>query len=592
LLQLEAELGEQRYRERAAQCIEFLRRIQLPDGGFPGLEIAMNTTDPSPFNTAQIVNGLTAWYRETGDEEVLDSARRATDWLLSIQGNNGVFAKNFYSSTVATYSAHLSCWIAELGQEIQEQQYLDSAERHLDWVLSHHDEATGWFDLCGFGDEEHESRIAVTHTIAYTIWGVLLTSEILGRDDGIAAARQAADGVLRRLELSRWIPGVLNSDWQGRASFACLTGNAQMALIWFRLYRRFKDPRYVSAAFKALDLVKAAQPMTNSDPGILGGIPGSDPVWGAYISNRIPNWAAKFFIDALIEKRRTLREIASRPTGRWRIPDDVPKALPTPSGEAANASEQFRTVMYTNPRSHKIDQMISKWSSWNFKPGLIVVECEPDPSFWSKLRIKLRHDGFVETFKSKLRSRQLADTGTTGNSAEIRQFLKPAEYASRHDIRLIFCSEVHSPEVIDAVRDYSPSVAIHAGAGILRKSILEIPKLGTLNAHMGIQPEYRGMNVAEWAAFNGDPVGCTVHLIDEGIDTGDILCIREIDVESVRDISTLRQQVDDAQVELLGEVLRYVASTGQLPPRREQKSEEGRQYFVIHAELAAKIWRE
>ena len=85
-----------------------------------------------------------------------------------------------------------------------------------------------------------------------------------------------------------------------------------MALIWFRLYARDGDPRLLNAALKALEQVKRAQSIHNPDPGIRGGIPGSDPIWGDYIPNRIPNWAAKFFIDALLEKERILREIAGK----------------------------------------------------------------------------------------------------------------------------------------------------------------------------------------------------------------------------------------------------------------------------------------
>ncbi len=106
---------------------------------------------------------------------------------------------------------------------------------------------------------------------------------------------------------------------------------------------------------------------------------------------------------------------------------------------------------------------------------------------------------------------------------------------------------------------------------------------------MGILPFYRGMNVTEWAAFNGDPIGCTVHLIDKGIDTGDIILVRPVAPEGADDIAALRATVDAAQIELLGEVVRYVAMTGELPPRHAQHAGDGRQFFVMHPELANKL---
>jgi len=128
------------------------------------------------------------------------------------------------------------------------------------------------------------------------------------------AARTAAMGVARRLELSGWLPGILDHAWRGRAAYACLTGNAQMALVWLELHRLRGEPILLNAACKAIDLVKRAQPMSSSDAGIRGGIPGSDPVWGDYMYVRIPNWAAKFFIDALIEKQGALeRQVVPSP---------------------------------------------------------------------------------------------------------------------------------------------------------------------------------------------------------------------------------------------------------------------------------------
>src|SRR5262245_26076600 len=47
---------------RARRAVEFLLSVQLESGAFPGLEIAENRTEPSPFNTAQIIHGLVAWH--------------------------------------------------------------------------------------------------------------------------------------------------------------------------------------------------------------------------------------------------------------------------------------------------------------------------------------------------------------------------------------------------------------------------------------------------------------------------------------------------------------------------------------------------
>jgi len=117
--------------------------------------------------------------------------------------------------------------------------------------------------------------------------------------------------------------------------------------------------------------------------------------------------------------------------------------------------------------------------------------------------------------------------------------------------------------------------------------MLALPRLGTLNVHMGLLPPMRGMNVAEWSAFMGVPLGCTVHVVDPGVDTGDIIMFREVDAAGATDIQALRDRVDDAQVIALGEVVRWVLEHGALPPACPQGRESGRQYFAMHDELRA-----
>ncbi len=347
-LALARELGDDRFTHRAARCLEFLLAVQLPNGAFPAGEVHENTIHPSVFNTAQVLCGLAAWHAATGEPRALQAAHRAAEWLVSMQDPDGAWRKHVYMGVAATYSAHASCWVAELGDHSGVPGYLEAAARHLDWVLQHHDAETGWFDLAGFSAQDHEARRALTHTIAYTLWGVLRASEVLGRPEGMAAVNRAALGLASRLEYSGWLPGVLDHRWRGRAHYACLSGNAQMALVWFRLYRHNGSVVMLNAALKALDLIKRAQPLSSRDPNIWGGIPGSDPVWGEYLYNAFPNWAAKFFVDALLEKRRTLGQLAKREQAAspqtWpaRSPTCRPNEANSGSGEGDTIRRQSR----------------------------------------------------------------------------------------------------------------------------------------------------------------------------------------------------------------------------------------------------------
>jgi folate-dependent phosphoribosylglycinamide formyltransferase PurN len=578
-LSLADELGEERFRDRARRCLEFLLPLQLASGAFPGMEVAKNRTVPSPFNTAQILHGLVAWHRATGEERALGAARRAGDWLLELQDLDGAFRRHCYFDVATTYFAHASCWLAELGRHCGDESYLQAAGRHLDWVLGHQDAKTGWFDRCGFTEEDHRERRSVTHTIAYTVWGVLFASIALERPDGVAAARRASEGIARRLELSGRLPGVLDHRWRARADYVCLTGNAQMALIWMKLHELGSSLRLLNAALKAIDQVKAAQAMRNPSPAIRGGIAGSDPAWGGYLYMAIPNWAAKFFVDALLAKQAALAALEHRPRGQWQLPADVPTAIP---GEPAPVDRpKLKVVMLTVRDSRRPAQMLDAWSDWGFRPDALVVEQRPQLSRVVRL---LRHvrDAGMALLLARLRPGQRAGSSNGAASAPLPDPLTTAE---RFGIPTVVVPSLASPQGVEAVAAMKPDLAIFAGGGILRKPLLQVPHLGTLNAHMGLLPYYRGMNVVEWAALSGDPVGCTVHLIDSGIDTGDILCVRPVGTDGVRSVAELRQCVNRAQLALLGEALRWIVEHGTLPPRRPHVKDEGVQFFRMHVAL-------
>jgi methionyl-tRNA formyltransferase len=79
-----------------------------------------------------------------------------------------------------------------------------------------------------------------------------------------------------------------------------------------------------------------------------------------------------------------------------------------------------------------------------------------------------------------------------------------------------------------ALRAGRPDLLLLAHTGLVPRTILEIPTIATLNAHPGILPDYRGMDSDLWAIYEGrfDRVGCSLHLVDPGIDTGSLLEVR------------------------------------------------------------------
>jgi folate-dependent phosphoribosylglycinamide formyltransferase PurN len=591
MLVLEAEAGIPGFRDRARRCVEFLLDVQLPSGAFPGMEIAHNRERPSIFNSAQILNGLSAWHAATGDETTLAAARRVADWLIDEQDPDGAWRRHLYGHKTYTYMAHAACWLAEFGERVGDARYLDAARRHLEWVLTHVDDSTGWIRDCGFDDGFAETS-AVTHTIAYTLWGVLMMSRILGHEHGFAVASRAAYAVARRLELSKRLPARLNDRWKGTTSYSCLTGNAQMALVWLELHRLESDPTLVSVACKAIDLVKRAQRMHATDDGVRGGIPGSDPIWGDYIKLALPNWAAKFFIDALLAKRRALQDLAPLPRESTRAParivKGVPRALPRARVHVATTAPAARpqVVLLADEHSQKVEQFLTAWSAWGFQPDAVVIRHVPEPSRRTRLWV------FVKEFGVRNLGRRIRGAAPRGQSAHEGSTTPTsgapvAAVCARRGIPTVAVTSIDDPTDRERVRALNADLFVLAGYGILRQNLLELARLGTVNAHMGLLPQMRGVKVTEWSRFLGVPIGCTIHLIDAGIDTGDILLFENVDASGADTIAELRRRVDVAQVKALGQVVRWIAEHGTLPPRYSQRDDEGRQYFEMHADLSA-----
>jgi methionyl-tRNA formyltransferase len=119
----------------------------------------------------------------------------------------------------------------------------------------------------------------------------------------------------------------------------------------------------------------------------------------------------------------------------------------------------------------------------------------------------------VGRMKPESIAREIERTGGLWDPAAI-----PAGIARRH------FETTADPSLATLLREAAIDVAIQGGIGILRGALLTAPRLGWLNVHPGALPAYRGNACPEWAVLNGDDVVATAHLIDEGLDTGPVVC--------------------------------------------------------------------
>ncbi|MHC1704339.1 MAG: methionyl-tRNA formyltransferase [Tenuifilaceae bacterium] len=103
-------------------------------------------------------------------------------------------------------------------------------------------------------------------------------------------------------------------------------------------------------------------------------------------------------------------------------------------------------------------------------------------------------------------------------------------------------SNVNAPSIIKLLKDSAPDFIIIAHfEKLISKEIIDIPKFGCLNLHPSLLPYYRGMSPQHWPIINGDKkTGITVHFIDEGVDTGNIIIQEEIPLNNRMYVSDLQ----------------------------------------------------
>jgi hypothetical protein len=140
----------------------------------------------------------------------------------------------------------------------------------------------------------------LTHTIGYTIDGLLETGEALGDQRFVAAAKLAADAMLDLVAESPWLPARLDEEWRPRARYVCVTGAAQLGGILMKLHGRTGEPRYRDGALALVEVLSEVQRMAGPGRARRGGLPGSFPIWGAYAPLKLPSWGVKYHLDLLL----------------------------------------------------------------------------------------------------------------------------------------------------------------------------------------------------------------------------------------------------------------------------------------------------
>jgi uncharacterized protein YyaL (SSP411 family) len=284
-------------RKRAIEMSNFLMNTQSGDGAFRWGFIS-RPHEPEVFDTGQCLQGLTRCYKETNKAQYLTCAIRAADWIISSQDPDGSWRKNSFHGIPHTYYTRVALALLELQEITKNLKYREAARKNAEWAAANSN-SQGWYKNCAF--DTASMAYPTTHVIGYTAEGILECGIMLEDSSLIQIATKTMNSLLRKLSTDGWIRGTYDENWETNDNYSCLTGDAQIALIWLRLSELTKDRRYFESALQLIDYVKATQFLHHANKGVEGGVKGSQPIYGEYNPNRFLNWAAKFFADSLLK---------------------------------------------------------------------------------------------------------------------------------------------------------------------------------------------------------------------------------------------------------------------------------------------------
>ncbi len=280
------------YRGRALRICSWLLSVQNQDGSFSNPRYG---DAGIVFDTGQDLLGLIRAYEESGQAAFKEGALRAADWLVNIADGQRRWTRREHLSTPHVYNTRTAWAVLRMNQVEYSAERELVARVNLDWAVSEQ-QHSGFFDECAF-----ERGVApFTHTIAYATRGLLESGELLKDNRFIHAAQRCADAALKHVGEDGLLPGQITIDGKAAASYCCMTGNCQFSTVWAKLFDRTGNEEYRRTVIRALNYVMCCQDVHATNRNIRGAIKGSQPIWGKYAPLTFPNWAAKFFVDAML----------------------------------------------------------------------------------------------------------------------------------------------------------------------------------------------------------------------------------------------------------------------------------------------------
>ena len=133
-------------------------------------------------------------------------------------------------------------------------------------------------------------------------------------------------------------------------------------------------------------------------------------------------------------------------------------------------------------------------------------------------------------------------------------------YAMQQGLRLMQPPKLKAPEFLEELRSLEADIFVVVAFRMLPESVWSMPRLGTVNLHASLLPDYRGAAPINWAVINGErETGLTTFRLAHEIDTGDILLQERLPIGSEETAGELHDRMMDAGADLLVRTIQGLA---------------------------------
>lgn len=170
------------------------------------------------------------------------------------------------------------------------------------------------------------------------------------------------------------------------------------------------------------------------------------------------------------------------------------------------------------------------------------------------------------------------------------QFSPVKELALEHSLQVFQPVTLKDQDVQNTIRELNPDMIIVAAYGkLLPKVVLDIPRFGCINVHGSLLPKYRGAAPIQRSVINGDTVtGITTMYMGVGMDTGDMLLKKEVEIGQDETSGELFERLKDVGAELLLKTIPLVEK-GEITPEKQNEA-EATTAPMINKEMADIDW--